>query len=104
MEKNENYYKSGLKLILFQLQYLDPNSLPDWDDASKNYFTQAYPGDRIKRIGDGITWYAGHEEIDISGLIPDINYSTDEIKFFLEYVLEGLIDSGLYQPELIMKS
>ncbi len=104
MEKNENYYKSGLKLIIFQLQYLDPSSLPGWDEESKKYFVQAYPGDRIQRIGDGITWYAEHKELDISNLIPDINYSVPEIKKFLDYVLEGLVDSGLYKPELSIKS
>lgn len=99
MKYNENYYVGGLKLILYQLQHISPDSAPEWDENSINYFKGAYPSDRLKMIGDGITWHLKHEKINVSKLIPDISqYSESEINKYLEYVLKGLIKTGLYVP------
>ena len=98
--ENDCYYICGLKLILYQLQHMNPKSVPEWNEKSINYFKKAYPDDRIPRIGDGITWHLKYEKADISNLIPDISkHSVSEIKKYLEYVLNGLIETGLYVPD-----
>lgn len=95
MEKNESYYIGGLKLILFQLQYINPNTPPNWDSESISYFKKTYSKEKLIQINDGINWYLLNDDLDITNLIPDINYSSEEILKFLKYVHLGFSTTNL---------
>lgn len=95
MDKDEQYFIGGLKLILFQLQYVNAAFPPSWDAESVEYFKNAYSKEKLIQINDGINWYLLNNHMDVTRLIPDINNSSEEILNFLKYVRHGFSISNL---------
>ena len=96
---SEDDVKVGLAHILYELYYVTPDAVPEFDKKAADYFNK-YSKEDLRLIGSSIEYVLQHDEYPLNNILPNQErLSNDQIRAFLKYIYSGFKQYGLFTSD-----